>query len=215
MSADRAPPTGRGAAKGALPARRGAAEGALPSGRGAATGLPISAAEPAPQAPAASRRASVALRLAVEEFLYEEAALLDDWQLDEWVSLFTDDARYVVPTTDLPDGDPRRDLVLIDDDLTRLRGRVERLKSRHAHREYPWSRTRRLITNVLVRPTEADEVTVRASFVVYRIRGEMAPFVGHYEYRLVPADDSFRIRYRRAVLDLEALREHGSISIIL
>jgi p-cumate 2,3-dioxygenase beta subunit len=163
----------------------------------------------------AERLETALLREEIEDFLYHEAALLDDWRLDEWLALFTDDARYVVPTTDLPDGDPRRDLVLIDDDLTRLRGRVERLKSRHAHREYPWSRTRRLIANVRARPVEGDEVEARASFVVYRIRGEMAPFVGRYEYRLVRNGDSFRIRYRRAVLDLEALREHGSISIIL
>src|SRR5438067_4231552 len=97
-----------------------------------------------------SRQELAALRAEVEDFLYYEAALLDEWRLDEWLALFTDDARYVVPTTDLPDGDPRRDLVLIDDNLTRLHGRVERLKSRHAHREYPWSRTRRLIANVRV-----------------------------------------------------------------
>src|SRR2546423_10845070 len=128
--------------------------------------------------------------------------MLDEWRLDDWLALFTEDARYVVPATDALTGDPKESLGIINDDIARLGGRVERLKSRHAHREYPWSRTRRLITNVLVRPTEHDEVEVRASFVVYRIRGAMAPFVGHYEYRLVPADDSFRIRYRRAVLDL-------------
>src|SRR5271165_670808 len=81
------------------------------------------------------------LRLAVEYFLYEEAAYLDNWRLDEWLGLFTEDARYIVPTTDRPDGDPKRDVVFIDDDLTRLQGRVNRLKGRHAHREYPYSRT--------------------------------------------------------------------------
>src|ERR1051325_9113446 len=86
-----------------------------------------------------------ALRAAVEEFLYREAALLDAWRLDEWLALFTADGRYLVPTTDLPDGDPQKDLVFIDDDIVRLRARVERLKSRHGHREYPSSRTRRLI----------------------------------------------------------------------
>ena len=75
------------------------------------------------------------LREEVEDFLYEEAALLDDWRLDDWVALFTEDARYVVPTTDLPDGDPQKDLVFIDDDIVRLRARVVRLKSSHANRE--------------------------------------------------------------------------------
>jgi p-cumate 2,3-dioxygenase subunit beta len=159
--------------------------------------------------------AALALRLAVEDFLYHEAALLDEWRLDDWLALFTDDARYVVPTTDLPEGDPRTDLVLIDDNLTRLRGRVERLKSRHAHREYPWSRTRRLITNVRVTSVSGDEVAATAAFAVYRIRLELALFVGRYDYRLVRAADGFRMRYRRATLDLETLRDHGAISIIL
>ena len=78
-----------------------------------------------------------ALRLEVEDFLYREAALLDEWRLDEWLTLFTEDTRYVVPTTDLPDGDPSENLVFIDDDIVRLRARVVRLNSRHAHREYP------------------------------------------------------------------------------
>ena len=88
------------------------------------------------------------LRLQVEDFLFREAELLDNWQLDEWLQLFTDDARYVVPATDLPEGDHTKDLCIISDNMLMLRGRVNRLKSRHAHREYPWSRTRRLITNV-------------------------------------------------------------------
>ena len=69
------------------------------------------------------------LRELVEDFLFKEAALLDEWRLDDWVDLFTEDARYVVPTTDLPDapGDPKRDLVFIDDDITRLRARAVRL----------------------------------------------------------------------------------------
>ena len=53
------------------------------------------------------------LREAVEDFLYQEAALLDEWRLDEWLGLFTVDARYVVPTTDLPEGDPKKELVFM------------------------------------------------------------------------------------------------------
>jgi p-cumate 2,3-dioxygenase beta subunit len=157
------------------------------------------------------------LRAEIEDFLYAEAKLLDDWRLDEWLALFTEDARYVVPTTDLPEGDPRRDLVLIDDGMEQLRGRVARLKSRHAHREYPWSRTRRLVTNVRVTGADEQEVRAEASFVVYRTRaGQTAPYVGHYAYTLVrDGAAGFRIRSRRATLDQEMLRDHGAVSIIL
>lgn len=161
-------------------------------------------------------KAAAITRQEVEDFLYYEAALLDEWRLDEWLTLFTEDAHYVVPATDHPEGDPRQDFVFIDDDVDRLRGRVERLKSRHAHREYPWSRTRRLIANVRITEVTGDEVKVTASFLVYRIRmGQVAPYVGRYDYRLRRLDGGLKISYRRATLDLERLRDHGAVSIIL
>ena len=33
----------------------------------------------------------------VEQFLYEEAAFLDDWKLTEWLELFEKGASYHVP----------------------------------------------------------------------------------------------------------------------
>ena len=156
-----------------------------------------------------------ALREMVEDFLYQEAALLDEWRLDEWLALFTGDGRYLVPTTDLPDGDPRKDLVFIDDDMVRLRARVERLKSRHGHREYPSSRTRRFISNIRIK-VENGAIVATSSFIVYRFRmGESSPYVGCYEHRLKRVEGELKILHRKAVLDLEALSEHGAVSIIL
>ena len=156
------------------------------------------------------------LRHQVEEFLFREAALLDEWRLEEWLDLFTEDARYVVPSTDLPEGDPERDLVFIDDDIIRLRARVARLNSRHSHRESPRSRTRRFVSNVRVEETGDGELRVSANFLVYRFRsGEGAPYVGAIEYLLRKDGGELRIAYRRAVLDLEDLAWHGAVSIIL
>src|SRR4030095_12473250 len=59
----------------------------------------------------------------VEDFIAREAAMLDEWRLDEWLGLFTDDGRYVVPSTDVPGGDPKETLGIINDDMARLRGR--------------------------------------------------------------------------------------------
>ena len=151
----------------------------------------------------------------VEQFLYLEARLLDDWNLDAWLELYTPDARYVVPTTDLPEGDPASDLVFIDDDYRRMAGRVGRLKSRHAHREYPWSRTRRFIGNVMVTGVNGDEIEATASVAVWRFRaGESAPYVGRYDVRLRRVDGQLRLSYKRAILDQEELSDHGALSII-
>ena len=155
------------------------------------------------------------LRALVEDFLFEEAALLDAWQLEDWLGLFTEDARYVVPTTDLPDGDPCRDLVFIDDDMARLRARVGRLTGPHAHRERPRSRTRRFVSNVRAEEVGDGVVLASANVLAYRFHfGDGAPYVGAIDYRLRRLGGDFRIAHRRAVLDLETLDWHGALSIV-
>ena len=158
-------------------------------------------------------------RAEVEDFLYREAALLDAWQLDEWLALLTDDARYRIPSNDAPDSDPASALFLVADDIHRIRGRVARLKDPQAHAEFPHSRTRRMIANVVVIPAEAgiQELTVHANFTVHRFRrGErVSQFVGRYRYRLRIVDGSMKIALREAILDSEELGRLGAVSFIL
>jgi len=152
----------------------------------------------------------------VERFITMEAALLDEWRLEEWLELFTDDARYWVPATDLPEGRAGETLGLIDDDIVRIRARVERLLSRHAHAEYPWSRTRRLVTNVRITGLDGDEISASASFLVYRIRNRhVDPYIGHYKYVFRRTGGELKIRTRTAILDLEALDPNATVSFIL
>jgi p-cumate 2,3-dioxygenase beta subunit len=155
-------------------------------------------------------------RQTVEDFLYEEAALLDEWRLDEWLELLTDDATYEVPSTDTPNGDPQTTLSLIADDKTRIRSRVAQLLGKSAWAENPPSRTRRMISNVRMRQVEGEAMHVTANFVVYRLRFEqMDTYIGRYEYTLVQQEGRLKIRARKAILDLEALRPHGKVSFIL
>ncbi len=155
-------------------------------------------------------------RLAVEEFLVEEAHLLDEWKLDEWLTLFEEGADYVVPSTDKPEGDPNEDLTLIDDDFLRLTWRVNRLKSRHAHREFPYSRTRRQISNIRILEDDGETLRIEAGIVLHRYRhGHHDMFVGVYKHVLVRHEGSFRFRLRRAELDQEQLVPNGALSIVL
>jgi p-cumate 2,3-dioxygenase beta subunit len=156
-------------------------------------------------------------RAAVEDFLYREAALLDDWDLDGWLTLWAElGTRYVVPCNDTPDGDPARDLVLIDDDELRMRLRVERLNSRKAHREYPHSRTNHQVYNVVLGQPADRHLPVTASFTVWRFRnGKASYYVGRYHYQLVVERGELRIRSKRAVLDMTELRPAGDLAIIL
>jgi p-cumate 2,3-dioxygenase beta subunit len=164
----------------------------------------------------AAQQLEAMTRQTIENFLYEEAALLDEWRLDEWLELLTEVATYEVPSTDAPDGDPKTTLSIIADDITRIRSRVKQLLGKSAWAENPPSRTRRLISNVRIRGVEGESIYVTANFAVYRMRFEhMDTYVGRYEYTLVQRDGRLKIRARKAILDLEALRPHGKVSIIL
>lgn len=154
-------------------------------------------------------------RAEIEDFLYQEAALLDAWRLDEWLALLTDDASYRVPSNDAPGADPAKALFTIADDMHRLRGRVTRLKDPHAHAEFPPSRTRRLISNVRI--LETQPLVVEANFIVHRFRANesVRQYVGRYRYGLVVQNGKLRIRSREAILDAMELGSLGSVSFIL
>ena len=154
----------------------------------------------------------------VEDFLFDEAELLDTWRLEEWLALFTEDCRYLVPPGDLPpDASPETTLFYIADNHVLLRERVRRLFKRNAHAEYPHSKTRHLISNVRVMPTSTDDqLEIRCAFLTHRSRaGVIDTFIGSIEYRLVRQDGKLRIREKRCRLDVDNLREQGRISILL
>lgn len=156
-------------------------------------------------------------RTQVEDFLFEEAALLDAWRLDDWLLLLTDDATYRVPSNDAPASQPADALFMIADDTRRIRERVLRLQDRNAHAEFPHSRTRRLISNVRITARSGDELHIEANFVVYRHRrnADIRSFVGQYRHVLRATPEGLRIAQRKAVLDAHELGEMGLVSFIL
>lgn len=157
------------------------------------------------------------LRYRVETFLFHEADLLDRWQLMDWLDLFAEEASYLVPPTDVAgdEADPATALFYVFDDRARIRERVVRLEKKGAHSEYPRSKVRHLVSNVLVERGD-DDIRAKASFAVWRSKdGNTDVFVGHYRYRLVEVGADLKIAEKKCVLDLDALRPHARISIIL
>ncbi|MGD0189316.1 MAG: aromatic-ring-hydroxylating dioxygenase subunit beta [Rhizomicrobium sp.] len=97
--------------------------------------------------PATMPRGLSVRRSAVEDFLFHEAALLDDWKLTEWVALFEVGATYHVPPAGAAeDADPAMSLFYIADDYHRLTERAKRLLKRTAHVEFPHSRCRHMVS---------------------------------------------------------------------
>ena len=154
----------------------------------------------------------------VEDFLYAEADMLDSWQLKEWLALFTDDCRYLVPSAGLPeDATPQTSLFYVADDHILLEERVKRLYKRNAHAEMPHSKTRHFISNVRIHASEGgDGLAVSCSFIVHRNRrGETHMFVGRSNYQLVLDGEKLMIREKLCRLDTDDLFKQGRISILL
>lgn len=157
------------------------------------------------------------LRLSVEDFLYHEAELLDRWELEDWLGLWTEEITYLIPSTDRPEGDPLHDLFFVQDGRFIMEQRIASMVKGSAWAESPHSTTRRIISNVRVAPVDEGSVEVRANFVVYRSqRSTLQVFPGHADYLLeIGGPAGFRIRMKKATLDLEELRPHGRVAIIL
>jgi p-cumate 2,3-dioxygenase subunit beta len=152
----------------------------------------------------------------IEQFLIDEAALLDEWRLEEWLALMAPDSRYLVPPLDAPDADHRDTLFLIADDRRSLASRVRQLLSGTTWAENPRSRTRRLVTNVRLLEVADGAARATANFAVWRFQHDQTDvYVGRYLHVLVRGAAGLMFRERRAVLDIETLRPHGKLSFIL
>ena len=162
------------------------------------------------------RSARDVTRAEVEDFLYDEAALLSGWQWDDWLALFVPGARYEVPTFDGQSWPGREGQYFIADDWDLLQARIIRMKSKNAHAENPPSHTSRLVGNVRHHVAGDGSLAVQANFVVHRMRdGLLDPYVGRYEHELVLDGAALRFRLRRAVLITESVRPGTRLSFIL
>jgi 3-phenylpropionate/cinnamic acid dioxygenase small subunit len=136
-----------------------------------------------------------------ETFLIHEARLLDEGYFDDWLALFTEDARYWVPIQ-ANQTDPFETVSLMYDDRRLLETRVRRLSDPRIYSQEPRSRTSRTVTNVTQEP-DADKpgITVRSKFVLVEYRREdQRLFAGTYFHRLVGEGRAMRIAMKKVEL---------------
>lgn len=142
-----------------------------------------------------------ALKQAAEAFLTEEARLLDDYRLDDWVDLFEPDGHYWVPMAwDQPDPINHVSLFYESVDLLRLRSR--RLQHQRTVSQQPPTRTCHQVSNVEIEALDDKGLLhVRSvlMFVDYR-RDEQRYFAGHTHHRLRRRDGGFGIVLKRVNL---------------
>ncbi len=136
-----------------------------------------------------------------EDFLVHEARLLDEARFDEWLALFTEDARYWVPS-EPGQASPHDTVSLMYDDRRLLETRVRRLASPRIYSQEPRSRTSRIVTNVSLADVGRDGGSVvRSKFVLIECRREQQRlFAGTYFHRLAVRDGAIRIAMKRVDL---------------
>ena len=155
----------------------------------------------------------------VEDFLYAEAELLDERRYEDWLDLFTEDARYWMPMRrNVPADEPEReftregaDVNWFDEGKDTLTRRVKQILTGIHWAEEPPSRICHMISNVqVVAPTpgsSTDEITVKSRFLVYRNRVETETdfLVGKREDVLRRENGGWKIARRKIVLDQNVL----------
>jgi p-cumate 2,3-dioxygenase beta subunit len=166
-------------------------------------------------APAMTKDSS-GLRARIEDFLYLEADLLDEWRIEEWFALFAEGATYEVPPTgEADENDPATSLFYIADDYIRLRERVVRLTKKDAHSEFPRSRQRHMLSNVRIVDFEDGVADVTCNFVTWRAkRGVVDTYYGKHVYRIDCSVEPYRIKSKRSILGMDMLYP-GKLTIII
>ncbi|MBV8192251.1 MAG: aromatic-ring-hydroxylating dioxygenase subunit beta [Alphaproteobacteria bacterium] len=166
--------------------------------------------------PIGMARDLTALRPCIEDFLYLEADLLDDWRIEEWFALFDEGATYEVPPTgESGETDPATSLFYIADDYVRLRERVVRLTKSEAHSEFPRSSQRHMISNVRILGAHGNVLDVTCNFVTYRAkRGVVDTYYGKHAYRIDCGSEPFKIKSKRSTLGMDMLYP-GKLTIIV
>ena len=155
------------------------------------------------------------LRLQIEDFLWNEADLLDEHQYDEWLDLFTDDASYWMPIrrnvssremdTELTGEGP--DLSWYTDDKPTLEKRVRQIQTGVHWAEEPLSRVTHMVSNVRVLGWDGKEARVKCRFLFYRNRhaDEESTFIGKRIDTLRRVDGGWKIARREIYLDESVL----------
>ena len=152
----------------------------------------------------------------IEDFLYNEAELLDERRYSDWIELVAEDVHYHMPIRrnvqfgewDRENSRAGVEVSWFDEDKRTLVGRVRQLETGVHWCEEPASRARHIVSNVQLVREEGDEVHVRCRFVVYKNRAQDLEnlFIGKREDVLRKDDATvWKIAKRTIILDQNVL----------
>jgi 3-phenylpropionate/cinnamic acid dioxygenase small subunit len=161
------------------------------------------------------------LKQEIEEFLYQEADLLDSRKFREWLDLLADDLVYFMPirrNVKFGEHDERENtrqgegISWFDEDKWTVTKRVEQVLTGVHYAEEPLSRVTHMVSNVRlldIKPSVENphEVTVGSRFLVFqsRVEYEQYTFIGRRTDTLRRNGDSWLIARRELILEQNVL----------
>jgi 3-phenylpropionate/cinnamic acid dioxygenase small subunit len=148
------------------------------------------------------------------EFAWTEADLLDHAIYEEWLSLWTDDARYIVPiepgVTDFENA-----VNYAYDDHEMRKKRVERLLSGQSVSASPVARTVRSLSRFRMLKTSETACELRCAQIITEFRrGRERTYTGDVVFELVRGEAGLKIR-RKVIWLINSTEALGGIGYIL
>ncbi len=156
----------------------------------------------------------------IEQFLYQEAELLDERRLEEWLDFLTEDIRYWMPMRrNVKFGELDReftreghDINWFDEGKDTLVRRVNQILTGVHWAEEPLSRVCHSVSNIQILDatpslSQPTEVSIKCRFLVYRNRVETETdiLVGKREDTLRNVNGQWKIAQRKIILDQNVL----------
>lgn len=150
----------------------------------------------------------------IRDFLYYEAALLDEREFDKWLELIYEEFDYLVYYFE--PGNFKHPILLIHDDNSSMRLRIKRLFTDFAWAEIPPSNTMRVRSNIRIIEAYNNIYTAAYNEILYKNRDgtEKEQFFCKKKDQLVIQNEKIRIR-RREVRILEGILSSRNLSVIL
>ncbi|PLC50363.1 hypothetical protein CR159_07845 [Pollutimonas subterranea] len=143
----------------------------------------------------------------IETLILHEAELLDAGQLEDWLALYTEDARYWIPIDE--NIDPLKESSIIYDNRVRLAMRVEQIVNQARVAQTPKSLTMRMVTNIQIELSDEFSATARYCLHLTEVRsgdwrqrglGEMRVFPGRCSLQARLVDGAWKISAKKIVL---------------
>ncbi len=137
----------------------------------------------------------------IEQFLYDEADLLDNPDLDSWINLYTEDGTYWMPVIE-DQADPINHISLFYDDRVMMEVRRRNFVHPRAASKDHKVRSSHIIGNVRLQGVnEQGDTVVSSNFqALVFYRNEQRAFGGKYEHHLMADGDSYKIRHKKVSL---------------